>query len=218
MTTLLTKKKKNPTSCHISGSPHQSTAWITEIFFNSSFTISSNLGKDLWVQGVVWVYSIFYKANEHEADSAVEHKFGKAIGSWKHIQNGEWWATLVLCRIKSHACTKLPINRQSGWKQHSRVCVTVGYAMSENFLISENCYLLQFSVSAKLPNVGGLCSAVTGDMRLQISLLLPHFLEDLWFLTADELEISNRKYFFFCYRYIWIKKKKSCHIVSSSPG
>lgn len=82
MTTLLTKKKKkNPTSCHISDSPHQSTAWITEIFFNSSFTISSNLGKALWVQGVVWVYSIFYKANEHEADSAVEHKFGKAIGS-----------------------------------------------------------------------------------------------------------------------------------------
>lgn len=78
--------------------------------------------------------------------------------------------------------------------------MTVGYAESENFLISENCYLLQFPVSAKLPNVGGLCSAVTGDMRVQISLPHHQFLEASSFLTANELEISNRKYFFLLLR------------------
>lgn len=85
--------------------------------------------------------------------------------------------------------------------------MTVGYAESENFLISENCYLPQFPVSAKLSNVGGLCSAVTGDMRLQISLPHHQFLEASSFLTANELEISNRKYFFFVMDIYGLKKK-----------
>lgn len=46
--------------------------------------------------------------------------------------------------------------------------MTVDYAESENILLTENCYLVQFCVAVKLPNVGRLCShvLVTGDLKV----------------------------------------------------
>lgn len=89
--------------------------------------------------------------------------------------------------------------------------MTVGYRESQNFLISENCYLLQFSVSAKVPNVGGLCSAVTGDMRLQISHSHPQFLDASWFLLLMSWKLVTVNISLFVTDIFGLKKKKLPH-------
>lgn len=47
--------------------------------------------------------------------------------------------------------------------------MTVDYAESENILLTENCYLVQFCVAVKLPNVGGLCSVVLVTSALKVA-------------------------------------------------
>lgn len=102
--------------------------------------------------------------------------------------------------------------------------MTAGYAASEKFLLTENCYRVQFCVSVKLPNVGGLCSVVLITGALKVDFLhtkngadfppSPQFLETSWVLAVNEEEISNTNFFLVIDIF---GLKKCCHSVSS-PG
>lgn len=101
----------------------------------------------------------------------------------------------------------------------------MSYAESANFLLSEKCYLVQFCVSVRLTNVGGLCSVVLIIGTLKVDFLHTENVADFpfppnfWklhdFLLPMRRKPVTQNIFWL---QIHLDKKKCCHSVSSSPS